>query len=115
MGAPSLEAFKSRLGRAVSNLLYWKVSLNWMISKIPFSTNHSVTSHRRWMCGYLEEKRALLSYHFPMCLETADLFRWWLSTGEAFSSAFRGCSGTAGEGILCIPNVFIFSDAFFFI
>ena len=46
--APSLEAFKARLDGAVSNLVWWEVSLpiaggwNEVISKVPSNPNHSM-------------------------------------------------------------------------
>jgi len=46
--APSLAVFKARLDGALSNLVWWKVSLpmaggwNRMIYKIPSNTNHSM-------------------------------------------------------------------------
>ena len=48
VGAPSLAVFKARLDGAVSNLVWWQVSLpmaggwNWMILKALSNTNHAV-------------------------------------------------------------------------
>jgi len=48
VAAPSLAVFKGRLDRALSNLVWWKVSLpmaggwNWMIFKAPSNPTHSV-------------------------------------------------------------------------
>ena len=48
MDAPSLEAFKARLNGAVSNLVWWEVSLpiaggcNYMILNVPSNPNHSM-------------------------------------------------------------------------
>ena len=46
--APSMEAFKARLDGAVSNLVWWEVSLpiaggwNYMILNVPSNPNHSM-------------------------------------------------------------------------
>jgi len=46
VAAPSLAAFKARLDTALSNLVWWKVSLpmpgswNEMIFKVPLNPNH---------------------------------------------------------------------------
>jgi len=46
--APSLEVFKARLDGALSNLVWWKVSLamvggwNWMTFEVPCNPNHSM-------------------------------------------------------------------------
>jgi len=48
VGAPSMEAFKARLDGAVSNLVWWEVSLpiaggwNYMILNVPSNPNHSM-------------------------------------------------------------------------
>jgi len=53
--APSLEVFKARLDRALSNLVQWKVSLavaggwNWMIYKVP--SNPSCSTIKVWLRG----------------------------------------------------------------
>ena len=49
VAAPSLAVFKARLDGALSNLVWWKVSLlmagglDWMISKFPSNPSYSVT------------------------------------------------------------------------
>ncbi|PKU33223.1 hypothetical protein llap_16473 [Limosa lapponica baueri] len=46
--APSLEVFKARLDGALSDLVWWEVSLpragvwNWMILKVPSNSDHSM-------------------------------------------------------------------------
>ena len=48
VAAPSLAGVKVRLDRALSNLVWWKVSLlmagdwNWVVFKVPSTPNHSV-------------------------------------------------------------------------
>jgi len=49
VAVPSLEAFKARLDGAMSNLVWWKVSLlmaggawNEMIFKVPSNPNHTM-------------------------------------------------------------------------
>lgn len=48
VGASSLEMFKARLDRALSNLGWWKASLlmavvwNWMVSNVPSNPKHPV-------------------------------------------------------------------------
>jgi len=48
VAAPSLAGFKARLDGALSNVVWWKVSLsmaggwNWVICKAPSNSNHSV-------------------------------------------------------------------------
>jgi len=48
VAAPSLAGFKVRLDRALSHLVWWKVSLlmagdwNWVVFKVPSTPNHSV-------------------------------------------------------------------------
>jgi len=48
VAAPSLAVFKARLDRALSSLVWWKVSLsmaggwNWTIYKVPSNPNHSM-------------------------------------------------------------------------
>jgi len=73
VAAPSLERFKARLDRALSNLGWWKVSLlmaggwNKMVFKVPSNPNHAVILHpeavsqsadsffqNSWNSGFLE-------------------------------------------------------------
>jgi len=54
---PSLAVFKARLHGAVSNLVWWKVSLpmaggwNWKIFKLPSNPNHSMIPLTQTECG----------------------------------------------------------------
>ena len=62
VATPSLAVLKARLGRALSTLGWWKMSLpvaecwNWMICKVPSNLNYSVI-HRASVAG----SRALCS------------------------------------------------------
>ena len=60
VNAPSLEAFKARLDGAVSNLVYWEVSLpiaggwNKMILKVPSNTKHSMIMKTQFDSEHLD-------------------------------------------------------------